>query len=737
MAVQPELEMTLYNSLLTAATAGTYTFKASHVLKDREGGSDIDTDPHRLPVVEESFVIKAVEFALDPSAVHAHYPAANASGNYRRVLPHVTLNRAILPWEHDIKGKEVPSRAPWVALLLFREDELPDDSAAGGLTVTRPVTELLEPEPGVLGPDLPPPKGAESMMCRTIDVPPRHFTEILPSEEEMHYLAHLREVRPPHQLRDDGEVLTEGEYGVLTTNRFPRTPGSYVVHLASLEGHQAHLPPNDLPVGTLAVRLCSLFSWTFTCSPTGSLDAAGLLQNLVAPGNDDPEDLALRLAPPQQPVQADDTQQYALRRLRRGYVPVSYRPMTGELTFAWYRGPCTPVTAPEVPLAPEGSPHPTADHALIYEPEHGVFDVSYASAWTLGRSIALADPEYVTDITRARRELANRAATLKALARDPYRAALDPDALPAHHAFTELVANGFAATFLHALEAPQLPARTRRTPRLDPQQPSLSEPRYQALLQVTADRNTHAMPAFLDRLALLHGVPFNYLVPDPRMLPAESMRLFRIDPAWIQALLAGAGDTGIHTTHDLLLDPLLRTSVARARAPRAPAAGLLISSALVPAWPEFEIVATRGKDRPVEELRRAHLGADVLLILFDAVPDQVSLREPGQGIHFGIGHGDRISLRDLDPGPGLGAPLREQFPAPADPDTIFTRYTRPATGRDPDVLQLLGTRGLLPALAQALDRRELTPSQFALELVNARFEQLLLADDTPRSVAAP
>ncbi|GGN66040.1 hypothetical protein [Nocardia rhizosphaerihabitans] len=27
----------------------------------------------------------------------------------------------------------------------------------------------------------------------------------------------------------------------------------------------------------------------------------------------------------------------------------------------------------------------TADHAAIYAPEHGLFDVSYASAWTLGR----------------------------------------------------------------------------------------------------------------------------------------------------------------------------------------------------------------------------------------------------------------------------------------------------------------------------------------------------------------
>ncbi|MFE5534805.1 hypothetical protein [Streptomyces sp. NPDC056492] len=31
------------------------------------------------------------------------------------------------------------------------------------------------------------------------------------------------------------------------------------------------------------------------------------------------------------------------------------------------------------------------------------------------------------------------------------------------------------------------------------------------------------------------------------------------------------------------------------------------------------------------------LGPDVLLVLFDDVPDQVAIREPGEGIHFGLG----------------------------------------------------------------------------------------------------
>ncbi|WP_345203252.1 DUF6603 domain-containing protein, partial [Streptomyces lavendulae] len=132
----------------------------------------------------------------------------------------------------------------------------------------------------------------------------------------------------------------------------------------------------------LALRVCSLYSWTFTCNPKSSLDAAGLLQGLVAPGHEDPEELALRLPPSGAPAQPDDEQRYALARLRRGYVPVSYRLLTGENTFAWYRGPFTPVTAPPVPLPPDVF-HTTADHALIYEAEHGLFDISYAAAWTL------------------------------------------------------------------------------------------------------------------------------------------------------------------------------------------------------------------------------------------------------------------------------------------------------------------------------------------------------------------
>lgn len=49
---------------------------------------------------------------------------------------------------------------------------------------------------------------------------------------------------------------------------------------------------------------------------------------------------------------------------------------------------------------------------------------------------------------------------------------------------------------------------------------------------------------WLGRLKLLYGVPINYLVPDEKMLPKESIRFFYLDLNWVDALLDGAFSIG-------------------------------------------------------------------------------------------------------------------------------------------------------------------------------------------------
>ena len=55
---------------------------------------------------------------------------------------------------------------------------------------------------------------------------------------------------------------------------------------------------------------------------------------------------------------------------------------------------------------------------------------------------------------------------------------------------------------------------------------------------------------FMARLRLLHGVPFNYLVPDAQLLPIETIRFFYIDRAWTDALVQGALSIGTVSSAD-------------------------------------------------------------------------------------------------------------------------------------------------------------------------------------------
>ncbi|WP_327223137.1 DNRLRE domain-containing protein [Streptomyces platensis] len=732
MPTRPDLNVSFYDHLDPKATAGVYTIAVEHRLT--KGGVRVDAGAE-LPKAVDSYEIRAAQFVLDPSSVHATFPPTGAVGRYTHVLPHLTLSRAILPWERQLLGRA--AKAPWLALLVFAAGELDDDPDAQGEFTTRPISELREPGLGINGPKLSGTIDGDNP-CRTIDLPVSVFHAIVPREDELFKLVHMRDVRTAPQRRDNGEILTEGEYAVLAANRFPRTPGSYAVHLVSLEGWLGRLAPGTLPA-TEKVRLCSLWSWHFTNDPEGSLDPAGLLRNLVAPGHTDPENFALRLAPIGDPSDSPEVA-HARTRLHHGYTAVAYRTLAGEDTYAWYRGPLTPLTAPELPVEAVEGPHTTADHALIYDHEYGLFDVSYAAAWTLGRAIALADPDYSSEVVQARREMANRAAALLVLSSDPARAGADPAEPVGTAALRELAVPGFGRRLVQALRAPVVqgppPAPATRTARREPGA-LLAEPRAQQSLLTVAQDATPTVPDWLERLALLNGVPFAHLVPDPRTLPPESLRAFRIDPAWIHALVAGAGDVGAHTSLDRDLHPVLTERISRTGA-TLPVAGLLINSELVHAWPVFDILATTADGEPVGELRRDHLAPDVLLVLWDGVPDQIAIREPGQGIHFGINSEERISLRHLT-GNRVGYPTDTEFPDPGLPDsgTVFDYLRTDSVGELPDVLRLSGEDGLLAALSAAcLPSGRLTPGQFALELVNAPLEQLLLPPTVRRDCVA-
>jgi hypothetical protein len=169
---------------------------------------------------------------------------------------------------------------------------------------------------------------------------------------------------------------------------------------------------------------------------------------------------------------------------KRGCVALPHALRQGNETISWYHGPLTPGRnkAKDIEL-----PIRSADELLLYNKEDGMFDVSYATAWELGRLLTLQNTRVAVDLFNWKRA----------------------------HAHEEQLetAEGFLA---------HLPYEKPKTD-----------------LELPA-----TVTAWFNDLALLHGLPFSYLVPDERMLPLESIRFFWLDWRWIECLLDGAFSVG-------------------------------------------------------------------------------------------------------------------------------------------------------------------------------------------------
>ncbi|RCG31568.1 hypothetical protein DQ384_08320 [Sphaerisporangium album] len=250
------------------------------------------------------------------------------------------------------------------------------------------------------------------------------------------------------------------------------------------------------------------------------------------------------------------------------------------------------VTGP-APYAP-AEPVRTSDALLRYHPGSGMFDTAYAAAWQLGRMIMLQHTSTATALYGWKRRRAQAA-----------KRAVDPD---------------------HPLDLAPIDT--------DPPAPVLD---------------------LLTGLAHLRGVPLGYLIPDERLLPAESIRFLRIDRQWIAHLVDGAASIGRLTAADAELD---RHHPPPVEIPEL--SGALIRSALVPGYPGLLIDAyeTETTDRPVPFSHTERLSDSILLCLFRGEFARLDLHQHPESLHFAV---------EL-PAPGAFAKsLRDAAPLPAAP----------------------------------------------------------------------
>ena len=387
MTADPEVVLTLVDAFVPQLTAGKYVLTATQTLH-------VETDPNKFEDVRTSalktFYVSAPRFNLAPDEIYSRYPADGHRGAYHRTLPHVVCRRKALPWERPlVPGGSPPVDAksapePWMALLLFDADELPE-----GAFHTCSFQQMVEPPAGVRGPDIElapwekddaaaDPANQQAKRCTALDIPTGLFRKVAPHRAELPYLTHARLVA----THDKEDILGVGDgwFSVVFANRLPAEKKRNVAVLVSLEGHGELIGDTECDTTQAdKIRLAVLQKWEFVSEgPTFEERVANLHRG---------KDPWLRV-PPDAATAGSAPVRTALDL---GYVPMQHRLRHGDRTVSWYRGPLVPVAAP---AATGIAIFANADEALQYDPDTGLFDASYAAAWQLGRLLALQSPEF-------------------------------------------------------------------------------------------------------------------------------------------------------------------------------------------------------------------------------------------------------------------------------------------------------------------------------------------------------
>ncbi|AUX46330.1 uncharacterized protein SOCE26_078350 [Sorangium cellulosum] len=627
---------------------GSITFIANHLPPLQDGSYTLQL-AHQLQggTVNQSFsktytfeVRGGARFTLAPDQIYKVFPPPSTLGDYDSLLPHVVLKRRTLPWERKVKDDPTLS---WLALLVFSQSE----------------SQLFQPTIGTIDQLISPPTGTYSYgsvpggitlekgqkdgdSCVWLDLPASVFAKVAPSLSDLKWNAHAR-------LRTDDTSSTD--YAAVVANRVPPAGQTAVVHLVSLEGLGDVLPKDDgtssLDGGYSTVRLASLKSWSFQVGPLQA-SFVDLLEALntdrEAQSTDEwdkqtwqskPRDSQLRLPKDYRPAAAPAGAPAA--PFDAGYTVLA-QTAANQLSASWYRGPFMPSTVTPPPA------DNTWASALLPAGKAAALDVSvsaapgtdctYAAAWQIGRLLALADKDFATAQVAWKRDCRMK------LNQAIRRAAAGPSGSRSEG--SKVMRDVLkSASAIQDYLGQSLTTDAKTTTDLLIPQPLVD---------------------WLGQLAVLKSVPFNYLVPDAGMLPAESLRFLQVDPRWLACLLDGAWSLGREPADVWAFDKayppwsqlqggsLCPLFVNTAKATCWPVSGALISSRLVSGyWPNIVFKT----DTSAGLLRLDRLGPSTLLALFDGPFQKLTIQEPPEGIHFGFDmddHGDlsKKSLRDAN-----------------------------------------------------------------------------------------
>lgn len=634
-------------------------------------GSESKKIPDSPYTHESWFAVLGPRFSLPPGDIISMFPPPFSLGEFSNVLPHVVLSRTSLPWGRSLGVNDAANDAPWLGVILFDEGDPAPAIQEKTLLDLLPTTEQSEQNSwGLLPPDTYFPKfeldfgESWSDPCFVVDLPVQLFTQVMPTADDLGWLAHVREIelinKSETYLRrlriSPADLNAVGQVAEVVGNRFALRGKKSVAHLVCLENFGPVLPgasgQSNLDPQIKTVRLVSLKNWTFS-AVSQDYTFAGLLLNVNRPGGVFTQDT---LQIPLTGGKGGPGDAIVANAFNMGFAAFDHTTRLGDKTVSWFHGPFVPYNLQTtIPF-----PGNVADQFTRYNPDSGMFDVSYSAAWQLGRLLGLQSSSYATALYNWKRGVTQDViqsieqkflslsySEMVALLKETLSNYVDPLSGSPQAAISKTKVSAANPKFIK----PNRLAAIRRM---------LSDPEHitGVLSENGGPEVPFAVASFLARLRLLYGIPFNYLVPDERMLPSESMRFFYMDSAWVDCLLEGALSIGNATSSDAALSQAMapwihasanagarsiRRSVLKmpllADTPITPIAnptGFLLRSQVVTGWPGMEVFGYDSAGNKLDFLRLEQVGPGVLLCIFDGVVQKVEIHEHPEALHFGV-----------------------------------------------------------------------------------------------------
>ncbi|KAE8147167.1 hypothetical protein BDV25DRAFT_160965 [Aspergillus avenaceus] len=704
-------EVQLHSYVTPGLQGGTYNVSTKQ---------DISANGRDKPLTsEQDFYVDKPLFALPEGEIHTVYPP-QGHAEWAEALPHVIFNHPTTPWEwrsSDIT-QGVPdyennrNRVPWLAVLVFTKDELElsndDLDASKGifrdiqgmndpaqpvrqtatLSVPMRVSEIKNVADTVtpINQEVP----DDAVTTEAIFLRERLFTALFtklddngkPSPNEpfdvrqYRYLAHRRTINTQGMAvaaltaTEDDQTSLSVVFSHRTGPTATTEPTLCIAHLVSIRGIET-MKGNDPEAwpssGTRFVAMSSLHSWSYSSYPTTmpnikeQFEALAASCTMLCP--------SITAADMGESNKLTPVQQRVLTRLQNGYMMARYRVRTGEATACFTRGAFIPVlnNADEntwKQLSNLGSDLQVLDQQL------GIMDITYSAAWQLGRTMAIADPAFVSSLGQIRRNIYDRAM---------YKAQLDVTAGRTRSevlsALPSLVGSLKQLSYSKQLSSTSSRSRRGRWHRPSVEPTDLSYPGRamgirglgklpiedyfrQAAFEVSAayDNQDPENPSntpynefntpfsadwqivlkwVLDRL-VFSNIPIQYLVTDSSHLPEESIRFFEVDTRWMNAMIDGALSLANYIDQE---DDRVRAAIYEAinryrftdipqieSKPPLPIYGFLIRSALITKFPDVKLEVLKGT-QPVSDLillRHDIVNNDTMLCLLSQRPSSSS-----------------------------------------------------------------------------------------------------------------